>query len=298
MPAEDIPIVARGERRPLLSIEKLIASVCWLVQHAPIERVKLTGGEPLVRSGLDDLISRLAHIPGIHEISLTTNGSLLAPRAQALKMAGLARVNVSLDSLDAQRFAEFSRGGRLEDTMEGIDAAIAVGLVPLKLNAVLQRSTWRLDVPPLLDLAAERGLEIRFIELMRMGTERAWSDSEFVSVEEVKAWLSRQSSMSEIATPAALPARQTLMLWKGTLLKVGWIAPRSHPFCASFERLRMDARGRIRRCLMDPETFNLVRLRFAQQDEPGLAVSFRAYLTGKHLPLEMDSESAMSQIGG
>jgi len=308
MPAEGVPPSATGESLPLLSFEELIANVNWLVQHAPIERVKLTGGEPLVRPGLADLVSRLTRIPSIREVSMTTNGSRLARMAEALKTAGLARVNVSLDSLDPQRFAELSRGGRLEDTLEGIDGAIAAGLVPLKVNAVLQRSTWRLDVPRLLDLAAELGLEIRFIELMRTGTERAWCDSEFVSVREVMARLALESTAVALDTPVALPARQTAMQWKGALLKVGWIAPRSRPFCASCERLRMDSRGRVRRCLMDSETFDLASSRRAlgyesrhegrSEGDEAVAEAFHAFIAAKHFPGKMDSESAMSQIGG
>jgi cyclic pyranopterin phosphate synthase len=313
MPAEGPAALASGKSSgklvPLLPFEELVASVNWLVLHTHIDRVKLTGGEPLMRAGLADLISQLALNPRIREISMTTNGSLLARKAEALKAAGLARVNVSLDSLNPQRFAELSRGGRLEDTLAGIDAAIAAGLLPLKLNAVLQRSTWRQEVPRLLDYAAERGAEMRFIELMRTGTERAWSDSEFVSVAEVKSWLASsgcdsgcasQPAAFETRTSVALPARMVAMQWKGTSLKVGWIGPRSTPFCGTCERLRIDARGQVRRCLMDSETFDLAGLRRAQKNgaEEAVTEAFRAYMTHKHLPLAMDSESAMSQIGG
>jgi cyclic pyranopterin phosphate synthase len=269
-----------------LSLEQLAENVGWLMQHAPVERVKLTGGKPLMRPGLEALISMLARIAGVREISMTTNGSLLPRRAAALKAAGLARVNVSLDSLDPERFGELSRGARLERTREGVDAAIAAGLVPLKLNAVLQRSTWRDDVPPLLDFAAARNLEIRFIELMRTGTERAWCDSEYVSVEEVKGWLAPQTSAVAIAAPATLPTRYTAMLWKGSLLKVGWIAPRSRPFCASCERLRMDSRGRVRRCLMNSETLDLAVLR-RMQGHQAAAEAFHAYMADKHVPIDV-----------
>jgi cyclic pyranopterin phosphate synthase len=300
MPADGAPALAGAEPVPLLSFEELAANVNWLVQHTNVDRVKLTGGEPMVRAGLDELICKLKRNPGIREISMTTNGSLLAHKAEALKAAGLARVNVSLDSLDPQRFAELSRGGRLEETLAGVDAAVGAGLLPVKLNAVLQRSTWKRDVPQLLDYAAERGLEMRFIELMRTGTERAWSDSEFVSVAEVKQWLALESDAVEIATKAALPARLVAMQWRGTLLKIGWIGPRSTPFCGACERLRIDARGQVRRCLMDAETFDLAGLRRAQKsgDDENLREAFRAYMTHKHLPRAMDSESAMSAIGG
>jgi len=279
-----------------LSFGELIENVRWLARHAPIERVKLTGGEPLVRPGLEELIFGLAGIEGIREISMTTNGSLLPDRARALKAAGLARVNVSLDSVDPARFSELSRGAHLENTIAGIHAAVDAGLLPIKLNAVLLRSTWMNDVPLLLDLASELGLEIRFIELMRTGTERTWCESEMVAAEEVKAWIASQTTVAELVTPVSAPALQTAIEWKGFTLKVGWIAPRSTPFCASCERLRMDSRGRLRRCLMDPATLEVAKLR---RCEGHLAAeAFRTYMAGKHAPLAMDCDFGMNQIGG
>lgn len=279
-----------------LSIAELAESVEWLMQFAPIERVKLTGGEPLLRAGLEELISRLVATEGIREVSLTTNGSLLPERALQLKAAGLARVNVSLDSVDSSRFTELSRGARLEQTIAGIHAAIAAGLSPLKLNAVLQRSSWKQEVPLLLDLAAEHRLEIRFIELMRMGSERAWCEAEMVSAEEVKGWLGRRSLLTELDAPAAAPAQQTVLQWNGVALKVGWIAPRSKPFCNTCERLRMDSRGRLRRCLMDPVTLNVPKLR--KMPKAAAMEAFRSYMAGKQAPLAMDSDTTMNQIGG
>jgi cyclic pyranopterin phosphate synthase len=279
-----------------LSFEELAENVRWLVQHAPIERIKLTGGEPLVRAHLEDLISTLVRVDGIREVSMTTNGSLLASRAKALRAAGLARVNVSLDSVDPARFTELSRGAHLEHTIEGIHAAIEAGLAPLKLNAVLQRSTWMSEVPPLLDLAAQHGFEIRFIELMRTGTERTWCDSEMVSAQEVKSWLATQTSVVALDGPLSAPAQQTVIQWNGAALRVGWIEPRSHPFCASCERLRMDSRGRLRRCLMDPATLDVAKLR--RCDDAVAAEAFRTYMAEKRAPLAMDCESGMNQIGG
>jgi cyclic pyranopterin phosphate synthase len=278
-----------------LSLEELAENVRWLVKHAPIERVKLTGGEPLMRPRLEELIFQLKEIEGIKEISMTTNGSLLPGRARALKAAGIARVNISLDSVDPVRFSELSRGARLENTMAGIHAALDAGLLPVKLNAVLFRSTWMYDVPQLLDLAAECGLEIRFIELMRTGTERAWCESELVSVEEVKAWLAVQTTVLCKAVPS-VPAQQTVIQWQGKSLNVGWIAPRSEPFCATCERLRMDSRGRLRRCLMDPVTLEVAKLR--RSDERLATEAFGAYMAEKHPPGAMDSDFGMNQVGG
>jgi cyclic pyranopterin phosphate synthase len=279
-----------------LSIAELAESVAWLKQFAPIEVVKLTGGEPLLRAGLTELISRLVAVEGIREVSMTTNGSLLPEWAGRLKAAGLARVNISLDSVDPSRFSEISRGARLEHTIAGIHAAIESGLSPVKLNAVLQRSTWKQEVPLLLDLAAKHGLEIRFIELMRMGSERAWCESEMVSVEEVMGWLATRSTLTEVDTPASAPARQVLLHWNGVALTTGWIAPRSRPFCDACERLRMDSRGRLRRCLMDPVTLDLPKLRTLTH--AAAMEEFRAYMAGKQPPLAMDSDTTMNQIGG
>lgn len=294
MPAEGISRVAPHE---LLSLEELAEMVRWLSRHIPIERVKLTGGEPLVRLGIERLVGELAAMPNVREVSLTTNGSLLARKAWELKARGLARVSVSLDSLSPERFAELSRGGQLRDTLQGIDAALKAGLTPLKLNTVLQRSTWKKDVPTLLDFAAERGLEPRFIELMRTGTERAWCDSEFVATGEVRSWLEEQTPVISIKTPAGAPAQRSQIRWSGKLLTIGWIAPRSHPFCGACERVRLDSRGRLRRCLMDPTTIDLVHER-QMNGENAAAESLYRYMAGKHAPNGMDSESMMSQIGG
>jgi cyclic pyranopterin phosphate synthase len=165
-----------------------------LCRHLPIQSIKLTGGEPLVRHGLSDLVAELAAIPGSPEISMTTNGTLLRRFAADLKRNGLTRVNVSLDSLDAMRFADVTRGGNLAATLDGINAALENELRPVKLNAVLRRSSWQQDVPQLLLFAGALGLEIRFIELMRTGTERVWCDSEFVSAAEIQTWLTRQGA--------------------------------------------------------------------------------------------------------
>jgi cyclic pyranopterin phosphate synthase len=216
----------------------------------------------------------------------------MAPR---LKAAGLTRVNISLDSLDEKRFAAVTRGGSLDRTLAGIEAAQDAGLTPIKLNTVLRRSTWVQDVPRLLDYAASTGFEIRFIELMRTGTERAWCESEYVSVDEVCKGLGAEILPAEEQTRA--PARRTVMNWRGTLLTVGWITPRSHPFCNHCERLRMDARGRIRRCLMDPATLDLPHV-LGTMDSLAAQQEFQSYLAGKVPPRAMDSPFAMSQIGG
>jgi cyclic pyranopterin phosphate synthase len=292
MPADGAPNVAHHD---LLPLERLVEMVQWLTTRTGIKRVRLTGGEPLARRGMEYLVAALAALPAIREVSLTTNGSLLSRTAAELKAAGLSRVNISLDSLDESRFAVLSRGGSLERTLDGINSAELAGLTPIRLNTVLQRSTWQLEVPRLLDYAASRGFEIRFIELMRTGTEREWCESEFVSVDEVSAGLN--SEILSTAGPANSSARRTILNWRGTRINVGWISPRSHPFCARCERLRMDARGRIRRCLMDPAMLDLHHL-LQSSDDSAAWREFQTYLANKMPPSAMDSAFAMSQIGG
>ena len=292
MPVKGVRKVAHDD---LLPLEGLVGLVKWLATHSGINRVRFTGGEPLVRPGIEHLIEALSALPEMQEVSLTTNASLLPQMVNGLKAAGLNRVNISIDSLDEERFAEVTRGGSLKSTLAGIEAAQKAGLTPIKLNAVLRRSAWKQDIPQLLDFAASNGFEIRFIELMRTGTERAWCEAEYISVDEVCDGLGAEILPAD--EQIGSPARRTLVNWRGTQLTVGWITPRSHPFCQHCERLRMDAQGRIRRCLMDATMLDLHHL-LGTTDDLSALQEFRSYIAGKVPPRAMDSHFAMSQIGG
>ena len=283
-------------RQSMPSLEDLARLVAWLAQHASVRRVRLTGGEPLLRSGLETLVSLIAAVPGVVEISLTTNGSRLADKACALKAAGLARVNVSLDTLDPERFARWTRTGALARTLAGIDSAQAAGLQPIKLNAVLHRSSWKEDVPRLLDFAAQREIEVRFIELMRAGAGQEWCDAEYVPAGEVQEWLGRSAPLTPVGAPVRAPARRTGMLWNGCDIVVGWITPRSRPFCDACDRLRLDAHGRLRRCLADPEYFPLGAALDRRPAE--VTAELQRYLGGKAVPRVMDIPHAMNTLGG
>lgn len=292
MPEQGVP---KAARRDLLSLEELANLAAWVSVRTGINRVRITGGEPLIRPGIEHLIAEISAFPEMREVSLTTNGSLLSKMAWSLKAAGLDRVNISLDSLDEARFKEVTRGGNLRRTLDGIKAAQDARLTPIKLNTVLQRSTWKQEVPRLLDYAASTGFEIRFIELMRTGTERQWCESEYISVEEVCKGLG--VDVVSIEEQTAAPAQKTLLNWHGTTVMVGWIPPRSHPFCERCERLRMDARGRIRRCLMDPATLDLSHT-LATMDELSATQQFQQYIANKIAPTNMHNSLPMSQIGG
>lgn len=295
MPAEGVSKLRHSD---LLPMEELSCLAAWLCERMGIERVKLTGGEPLVRLGVSSLVGFLHRMNSVKEISITTNGTLLSEQAAELKSAGLSRVNVSLDSLNPERFSEITRGGNLEDTLNGIAAALSVGLKPVKLNAVLQRSTWREDVPVLLDFAAEHDLEIRFIELMRTGTEFQWCSEEYLPATEVASWLEEQQGPEiPMISPPNAPARLTLVRWQGKEIRVGWITPLSHPFCSRCERLRLDARGRVFRCLMDSSFLPLSDLLYTSGEETAIA-ALMEYLEGKTLPIMMGKDHSMSLIGG
>lgn len=294
LPAGDLSFSPRGA---LLGLEALAETVAWLVARHGVEDVKITGGEPLVRRGVPELVARIAALPGIREVSMTTNGTQLRPLAGLLARAGLKRVNVSLDTLDPRRFADLTRGGNVADVLDGIDAARAAGLAPLKGNAVLRRSSYREDVPALLDLAAAKGVALRFIELMRTGTEAAWAASEFVSGAEVRAWLAAEGSPVRLLPAAdAAPARPSRVAWRGGELAVGWIDPVSHAFCGGCDRLRLDARGRLRRCLMDDAAFPLGES--LARGERGLEAAVAAYLAAKRPPGEMATAETMAALGG
>ena len=281
----------------LLSLEALADTAQALATILPIPRIRLTGGEPLVRAGLPALIALLRMIPGVREISMTTNGTLLAQHAATLKHSGLARVNVSLDSLDPDEFTQITRGGQLAATIAGIEAARHEGLAPIKINSVLRRSTFRRDLPPLLSFATEYNLELRLIELMQTGTERAWCEQEYLAASEAEAYLISEGLIPGAALSQHGPARLSSVLWRGSKLRLGWITPRSHPFCAQCNRLRLDSRGRLFRCLMDANYLPLATL----LRNEGIQIATDAaqtYLSGKIPPLTMTRSYSMASIGG
>ena len=293
MPEEGVPLVPRSEIPPL---SELASAVAWLVARYGVDRVKVTGGEPLVRGGVPAFVEMVAAMPGVLEISMTTNGTRLASAALDLAKAGLARVNVSLDTLDPARFQELTHGGRVEEVLDGISAALEAGLTPLKLNSVLRRSSFHDDVPALLDFAAEKGVEIRFIELMQTGTEAAWALAERVTGSEVRAWLAESTEIAALVDRPNAPARRTAIAWKGGEVVAGWIDPVSDAFCNDCDRIRLDARGRLRRCLMDDHAFPLVDL--LRRGEASVAEAAALYVAGKQPPTAMTIGSTMASIGG
>ncbi|MCB2212265.1 radical SAM protein [bacterium] len=278
-----------------LALDRIVELCAAIHSLYTVRKLKITGGEPLVRSGLPGFIQRLSEA-GLGEISLTTNASRLADMAEDLKAASLARVNISLDTLNAGRFRDLT-SGLLDDTLSGIESAVAFGLTPVKLNAVLRRSSWREDVPELLGFAAERGLQVRFIELMRTGPTADWAAGEYISAAVVRDWLQTIVSTVPILRSPDSPARVDELTWTGHLLRVGWITPHSNPFCDGCNRLRLDSSGRLYRCLMDPDPLPLNDL-MTSLPQPELHKAVREYMQGKRIPAVMSTAGTMASIGG
>ena len=234
--------------------------VAFLVEHHGLTKARLTGGEPTVRSDLPEIIRRLASIDGLRELAMTTNGLTLARDAGALADAGLTRVNISLDSLDPRTFERITGTPGLQRVLAGIEAAVAAGLTPVKLNTVVLRDVNDGELPELVRFASERGLEIRFIELMPMGPlADRWGDR-FVSelrmrsrlADVVTAWRDRNRIRGDSAR------RYQAELVGGARAAVGFITPMSCPFCDRCDRIRVASDGTWYPCLMGPPAGSLL----------------------------------------
>jgi cyclic pyranopterin phosphate synthase len=241
---EDVVFMDRAE---LLTFEE-IARFVRAVAPLGIDKIRLTGGEPLMRRDLPRLVRMLAEIPGIRDIGLTTNGILLADQAQALYDAGLRRINISLDTLDPDRFRQLARRDGLDKVLEGIFAAKKAGFDPIKLNAVSIRGITEHEVIPLARFARQHGLEMRFIEYMPIGADH-WERDKVYFAHEILEQLEREVAPlvpAEHYDPRA-PAMEFRYTDGGG--HVGIIASVSRPFCLSCNRVRLTADGKLRNCL-------------------------------------------------
>ncbi len=241
---EEVAFLDRGE---LLTFED-IARLVRVAAPLGIDKVRLTGGEPLLRRDLPRLVRLLCDIEGIKDVGLTTNGLLLAGQAQALRDAGLRRINVSLDTLDPGRFRQLTRRDGLEKVIEGILAAKAAGFDPVKVNAVSIRGFTELDAVPLARFARQHGLEMRFIEYMPIGADR-WERGKVYFAHELLELLEREVAPLVPADDYDPRAPAMEFRWTDGGGRVGIIASVSRPFCLSCNRLRLTADGKLRNCL-------------------------------------------------
>ena len=246
MPAEGIHLRRHDE---ILRYEEIVRVVRTAVGMG-ICFVRLTGGEPLARKGLADLVRMLRAIPGLEELTMTTNGTLLGAQAQALAEAGLDRVNISLDTLCPARFRRITRLGELRDVLAGIEAAEEAGLVPIKLNTVVARGLNDDEVAELARLTLEHPWHVRFIELMPLGSGVAWGEDRCVPAYKVRQRIEAAlGPLSSAQGPSGRGPARTFQLESG-LGTVGFITPWSEHFCSSCNRLRLTADGQLRPCLL------------------------------------------------
>ncbi len=284
-----------GAPRPA-SNDELVALVGEVARVRPIRKIRLTGGEPLLRRGIVDLVRELRRLAPRATIGMTTNGQRLAPLAAALRAAGLDALNVSLDTLDERRFGRLSPAGALDATLAGIDAAVAAGFEPLKINTVLLRSINGDRLESLVEYAAARDAEIRFIELMPIGAGAPLYPREFLSAADALARL-RERLPYDGPLGARGTAVRHAMRADGRRVVVGFISPVSHPFCDGCDRLRIDARGRLVACLRGEEGVDLLAP-LRRGDRAAIAGALAAACAGKGRAATDWPTRTMYGIGG
>ena len=299
MPEEGLPWLRRGE---ILTYEE-IAEIVRVMADMGLERLRLTGGEPLVRKDLPRLVDLLAAVPGIEDIALSTNAVLLAPVAKRLRDAGISRVNISLDSLRADRADAIARRpGTLARVMEGLDAAHAVGFDPIKINVVLMRGENDDEVPDFAELSRDRPLHVRFIEVMPTESNLELSASNFLSCDEALSRVAGVDALEPVPGPPGNgPA--TYYSFPGAQGTIGVITPMSHNFCSRCNRMRLTADGQLRPCLFGTiQTPLRDALRRGEALEPLINETLRIK-PEKHLLVQGSTEGsggliALSQTGG
>ena len=249
---EDMVFVPRSQ---ILSLEE-IARVCRVFVALGVTKIRVTGGEPLIRRGVVELLQELGQIPGLAELVLTTNGSRLESLAQPLRAAGVRRINVSLDSLDADKFRQLTRVGELQTVLAGIEAALAAGFERLKLNAVILKNRNQAEVPRLLDYAIARGIDLSFIEEMPLGQVEGHDRAEeYHSSDAIRRDLAQNYRLLPVADTTGGPSRYWQV--EGTQTRVGFISPHSDNFCGRCNRVRVTAEGRLLLCLGNEHSVDL-----------------------------------------
>lgn len=245
-------------RAQVLTLEEL-AYITQAFTELGVSKVRFTGGEPLVRRNVTKLFRDVGRLPGLRELVLTTNASRLARFASELKEAGVRRVNISLDSLDPERFRRITRFGNLEDVLAGIEAARRVGFEQIKINSVILKNRNHDEVTDLVRFASERGLDISFIEEMPLGFIGEHDRAEaFYSSDDIRRDLACSFTLLPTTETTGGPSRYYRVQETGT--RVGFISPHSHNFCASCNRVRLTAEGRLLLCLGQEHSVDLRRV--------------------------------------
>ena len=300
MPAEGLDWMPTEQ---LLTAAELTRLMRIAVQELGVREIRFTGGEPLLRRDLPDILAAAAALEPRPELSLTTNGLGLARKAAELAAAGLDRVNVSLDSIDRAEYAEITRRDRLPDVLAGLTAAHDAGLRPVKVNAVLKPGLNAADAPKLLQYCLDHDYELRIIEQMPLDAGHDWRRSTMVTAEQARTVLGERFTLSKASEPrGASPAQRWLV--DGGPATVGIIASVSEPFCGDCDRTRLTADGQIRNCLFAREESDLRELLRGGGTDAQIARRWRTAMWGKRAGHGIDDpdfhqpDRPMSAIGG
>ncbi|WP_239001084.1 GTP 3',8-cyclase MoaA [Jiangella asiatica] len=291
-------------RQDILTDDEVVRLVRIAVQRLGVTEVRFTGGEPLLRRGLVDIVAACARLTPRPELSLTTNAVGLVRVAGALAEAGLDRVNGSLDTIRADRFEALTHRRRLDDVLAGLAAARAAGLEPVKINAVLMRGINDDEAPELLAWALEHGYELRFIEQMPLDAQHGWDRSTMVTADEILASLLSVFSLTPLPDEARGSAPAETWLVNGGPERVGVIASVTRPFCGACDRTRLTAEGEVRNCLFARDESDLRGPMRAGADDEELARRWQTAMAGKAAGHGIDDPGflqparPMSAIGG
>ncbi|GAB3583134.1 GTP 3',8-cyclase MoaA [Amycolatopsis endophytica] len=300
MPAEGLPWMPGDD---VLTDGELVRLLRVAVERLGVTDIRLTGGEPLLRPGLEDLVAEITALRPRPRLSMTSNGIGFAKRARAFAEAGLDRINISLDTVDPETFARITRRDRLSHVLDGLAAARAAGLTPVKVNAVLLRGVNEHEAAPLLRFCLDHGYHLRFIEQMPLDAQHGWNRSDMVTAEEIFSLLSKEFTLTPSPEErGGAPAERWLV--DGGPADVGIIASVTRPFCAACERTRLTADGAVRSCLFSNDETDLRALLRGGADDEEIAGAWRATMWGKLAGHEINDAGfaqpirPMSAIGG
>ena len=300
MPAENVEFMDKVELLTFEEIERFVRVAVPL----GINKLRLTGGEPLVRRELNKLVKKLAAIPGIEDIGLTTNGILLADQAADLYAAGLRRINVSLDALTAEKFKQFTRRDGFEKVLEGIQAAQQAGFDPVKINAVSVRGLSEEEIVPFGHFARKTGVEIRFIEYMPLDADNSWERSKVLFAHEIIERLSAEIMPLIPAGHHDPSAPAADFVFEDGIGRIGFIASISQPFCMNCNRIRLTADGKLRNCLFSLEETDIRTLLRERGTDTAIAEAIRTSVAAKKEGHEINTarfiqpDRPMYSIGG
>lgn len=300
MPDESVRFKPRSEILSFEEIERFVR----VVAPMGVRKLRLTGGEPLVRADMPGLVARLSKIQGIDDIAMTTNGILLAEQAQALKAAGLHRLNISLDALSEETFRRISRRDGLDRVLAGIATAKAVGFKKIRLNAVAIRGTTEPEIVPLANFAREQGMEMRFIEYMPLDAENQWDHDQVLTGEEIRRTI--EAAIGPLEPTERDDPSQPAVDYQFTdgSGQIGFINPVTQPFCGDCNRLRLTAEGQVRNCLFSTVEWDARAILRGGASDADLAQLVRDCVAAKKPGHGIDSDEfvrpqrAMYQIGG